>query len=114
MSLDQSKAPSGPARIPDSFPAVALGFDGPCLIEVRPEWRSGRGRFWRPNAAGYTDDVGRAGIYKATERHESERSYFVDARVVLEAYIAHVACLTENIRLAVGAIAVSATGKERE
>ena len=33
------------------------------LIEVKLEWRPGRGRWWMPQAMGYTDDLSLAGIY---------------------------------------------------
>jgi len=33
------------------------------FIEVVPDWRPGRGRWWRPDGCGYTDRLERAGLY---------------------------------------------------
>lgn len=40
------------------------------LIEVRPTFRRGRGRFWRPNGNGYTDLIERAGVYSSRDALE--------------------------------------------
>ena len=40
--------------------------DEPVLIEVGLDRRRGRGRYWRPNGSGYTDDPTRAGHYAAS------------------------------------------------
>jgi hypothetical protein len=37
------------------------------LIEVLPERQSGRGRWWKPDACGYTDDILKAGIYSQAQ-----------------------------------------------
>lgn len=69
--------------LPDTFPSVADNFRGPCMYEVRPEWRSGRGRWWRAVGQGYTDDVTQAGIYDGPDGVSgSERSYAVSADLV--------------------------------
>jgi hypothetical protein len=61
---------------------------GPCLIELEQHHRSGRGRWWRPNRAGYTDIFTEAGVYPAQEARSLARrgaSYAVDA---MEAFVA--------------------------
>lgn len=35
------------------------------VLEVTPEYRLGRGRYWRPGSNGYTNDPCGAGIYPA-------------------------------------------------
>ncbi len=40
------------------------------LLEVDPDHRSGRGRWWRANRAGYTDLVSQAGLYAVDETDE--------------------------------------------
>ena len=37
------------------------------LIEVARVWRLGRGRYWRPDRCGYTDDALAAGVYTLAE-----------------------------------------------
>lgn len=57
---------AGYPGIPQGAP-IPEGFDDLCLIEVMPEWRSGRGRFYRPKSDGYTDDPVQAGLYTGDE-----------------------------------------------
>ena len=38
------------------------------IYRVRPEHRSGRGTYWRPNGAGYTNDLAQAGRYNSPDR----------------------------------------------
>src|SRR5690606_35639130 len=55
------------------------------LLEVVPEWRFGRGRYWRRDARGYTDLLENAGVYTATEvvKHASSCTKPVSLRDVL-------------------------------
>ena len=72
--------------MPDDFPAVPADFDGPVVFEVRPEWRSGRGRWRRSNCALYTSDPQDAGVYPSARGVAgSELSYAVDVRVLARA-----------------------------
>lgn len=72
--------------IPDEFPAVPDDFDGAMIYEVKPEWRSGRGRWWRPNGHGYTNDPQEVGLYRSVAAViGSERHYAVDVRVLAQA-----------------------------
>lgn len=72
----------------NSLPPVDDDFTGPCLIEVKPQHRSGRGRWWRPKSNGYTDIPGEAGVYSAEEAAKvcvnQDRIYRVDAARVAE------------------------------
>jgi len=87
-------------------PRAELGDDGqpvspgPFLVEVRRDYRSGRARWWRPNAAGYTNDIMQAGQYDSDSsevnyallsmEHDEEPShYLVDARPALAAVRQH-------------------------
>lgn len=42
------------------------------LLEVDPDHRSGRGRWWRANRSGYTDLVSQAGLYGVDETDEQD------------------------------------------
>lgn len=70
---------------PDRFEPVPPDFDGPCFLEVLPEHRGGRGRWWCPGAQGYTDDVSAAGLYPAVKALGSERTRAVSAEAVADA-----------------------------
>jgi hypothetical protein len=37
------------------------------LIEVKPEFRRGRGRYWRPEGRGYTNALSEAGVFDAAD-----------------------------------------------
>lgn len=84
---------SDPFRLdPAVLPPVPANFAGVVLIEVLPRFRSGRGRWYRPNAQGYTDIFTEAGVFDIREaRHRTDRSdrcYPVDARRALaEAWV---------------------------
>jgi len=59
------------------------------LVEVLPEHQSGRGRYWRPESSGYTDEVAAAGLYTEDEARRiverSDRSIMVPALPLLHA-----------------------------
>ena len=61
------------------------------LIEVAPGWQPGRGRWWRPESAGYTDDILRAGLYTEDDARRitsgSNRSRMVAAPAAVVAAI---------------------------
>lgn len=85
--------------LPDAFERAPDDFDGPVFFEVAPEWRSGRGRFWKPAAAGYTDHPGYAGIYASPRQVlGSDRSYAVSAHQVLACMDTIHACATKDLR----------------
>lgn len=85
--------------LPDAFERVPNDFDGPVFYEVAPEWRSGRGRWWRPNSSGYTDHPAYAGIYAGPAGVlGSERSYAVSAQQVLACMDTVYACATKDLR----------------
>jgi hypothetical protein len=59
-------AAAGYPGVPQGTP-IPDGFDDLCMIEVLPNWRAGRGRFWGPNRNGYTNDPKQAGLYTGDE-----------------------------------------------
>jgi hypothetical protein len=70
------------------------------MLEVLPEERGGRGRFWRPGGHGYTDVALEAGLWSWASVPRCDRAVPVDARAVLaverarlEAQLAQVALL---------------------
>lgn len=82
MDLDNDPFRLDPPRLP---PAPD-DYTGPCLIELEQHHRSGRGRWWRPKRAGYTDILTEAGVYPAAEARGLARAgdaYVVDARAAL-------------------------------
>ncbi len=78
---------TNPFRLdPPSLPPAGEDYVGPCLIELEQHYRSGRGRWWRPKRAGYTDILTEAGVYPASEARGLARpgeSYVVNARAAL-------------------------------
>ena len=74
-------------RRPESYSAVPPDFDGPVLIELAHEEQRGRGRFYRPEAQGYTDDPLRAGVWPGSagigRAHGLKGRYAVSAELVL-------------------------------
>jgi hypothetical protein len=82
MSLDNNPFRLDPPRLPPAAP----DYIGPCLIELERNHRAGRGRWWRPNRAGYTDIFTEAGVYPADEARRLARkgeSYVVSAEAAL-------------------------------
>lgn len=94
--------PASPFRMdPDRLEEVPPDFTGPCLIELTHRHRGGRGRWWRPNGAGYTSVFVYAGIYTAKEAHwtcgDSDDCYPVDAMAALVAAEAEIAGMRARI-----------------
>ena len=73
--------------LPDeSLPAAPQSHTGLVVIELAKRHRPGRGRWWKPDRAGYTNCPGLVGIYTAAEAAEicvSGESYAVDAADLL-------------------------------
>jgi hypothetical protein len=59
------------------------------LIEVHPDARAGRARYWRPDSCGYTDEVTGAGLYREDEARRivehSDRATMIPALPALTA-----------------------------
>ena len=78
--------PSGQA--PHVTLEALAGLPGPFLLEVKLNRRSGRGRWWQSNSAGYTDQFDRAGLYDKDSDEvrrwdpEADNYRLVDARVL--------------------------------
>lgn len=62
------------------------------LREVLPDQRGGRGRWWRPNGNGYTDDLAEAGVFDsvAAGAGMSETWRQVDAEATIRGELAAV------------------------
>ena len=54
------------------------------LRKVQREWRSGRGLYWRPDGAGYTNLVQMAGVYDSEDCDERGNYDEVEALPVFE------------------------------
>lgn len=84
-----------------SFEPAPAGYSGPCLLEVVPEWRSGRGRFYRPDAQGYTDRPAMAGVWvgeAAFDRAMPGKCYPVPVATVVDAILDAVTRLREKMQ----------------
>ena len=69
------------------------------LLEVLGEYRIGRGRWWRPNAGGYTDNLAEAGLFVAgSELFEDEPQRAVE-REPDELLVEEATRLEEEIRV---------------
>jgi hypothetical protein len=69
------------------------------LRQVKPEWRVGRGTWWRPNSLGYTDRLEKAGLYP-----EGAPDYPEDAADLKFIEVAAADVLAEEISLQTGRI----------
>jgi len=70
---------------PPAFPSVPDDYIGVTLIEVLPDHRSGRARWWAENGQGYTDEVMYAGLFDGTARvRGSATAHAVSVHVVIE------------------------------
>lgn len=74
------------------------------LLEVKPSERQGRGRWWRPNGAGYTDDLAEAGLYSADDAERRERGGHTSARALAAREILYELGLVETRRTALRAM----------
>lgn len=54
------------------------------IREVLPEYRSGRGRYWRAGGLGYTNKIEWAGLYEAGSAGNGERYREFEAMFMLE------------------------------
>ena len=78
------------------FSPAQKGHTGPVLYEVRKEHRSGRGRWWRQNGQGYTDDLASAGIFTSAEGVSgSATAYAVSLHDVIAAVRAEAKVLSD-------------------
>lgn len=97
--LETPPANNDPLRLDRaSCAAVPYEFEGPCLLEVRPEQRRGAGRW--VTRMGYTEDVLRAEVFSASDAHRIAAegwAYPVDAAGVQQAVLRKVQELGRRI-----------------